>query len=360
MSKRLRENITSRYVEAANSLASKRARRKIVAYVESYDDILFWRTVLDRFEDGTRFFEVMLPSRGTLKRGKKSVLMNFISERVGRDMIACVDADYDYLLQGATHTSAKILESPYVFHTYVYAIENFQCYAPGLHNVCVMVTLNDHAIFDFEDYLRQYSEVCYPLFVWSVWMYRTGNYNDFSLTDFCKAIDPGGFNVANPQASIDHLRGKVRRRLHFLQSRYPKAKASYNQLDGELRRLGVTPETTYLYIQGHHIFDTVVVPILTKVCNRLRMERENEINRTSVHRTQMRNEISCYENSIENIGSMLKKSVGYMACPQFKRLQADVERYLAQCYAQAPNTPGAGGPGGCRQGSAPEAGLGQT
>ena len=125
MSKRLRENITSRYVEAANSLASKRARRKIVAYVESYDDILFWRTVLDRFEDGTRFFEVMLPSRGTLKRGKKSVLMNFISERVGRDMIACVDADYDYLLQGATHTSAKILESPYVFHTYVYAIENF-------------------------------------------------------------------------------------------------------------------------------------------------------------------------------------------------------------------------------------------
>ena len=49
----------------------------------------------------------------------------------------------------------------------------------------------------------------------------------------------------------------------------------------------------------------------------------------------MRNEISCYENSIENIGSMLKKSVGYMACPQFKRLQADVERYLAACDAEA-------------------------
>lgn len=331
MGKRLRENINSRYIEAANRLKSKKARRKIVAYVESYDDILFWRTVLDRFEDDTRYFEVMLPSRGTLKRGKKSVLMNFIGNNVGRNMIACVDADYDYLLQGITPTSAKILSSPYVFHTYVYAIENYQCYAEGLHKVCVMVTLNDHSIFDFEDYMRQYSEACYPLFVWSVWMYRTGRYNDFSLTDFCKVIDPGGFNVFRPQGSIEHLRGKVMRKVHYLENRYPKAKASLRLLREELTTLDVTPETTYLYIQGHHIFDTVVVPILTKVCNRLRMERESEINRTSVHRTQMRNEISCYENSIENISSMLKKSTGYNNCPQFKRLQEDVERYLASC-----------------------------
>ena len=358
MGKRLRDNVNSRYVEAANRLNSKRARRKIVAYVESYDDVYFWRTVLDRFEDDTRFFEVMLPSRGTLKRGKKSVLMNFISENVGRDMIACVDADYDYLLQGVTPTSAKILGSPYVFHTYVYAIENFQCYAPGLHNVCVMVTLNDHAIFDFEDYLRQYSEACFPLFVWSVWMYRTGNYGDFSLTDFCKVIDPGGFNVFQPQASIDNLRRKVARKVRYLQGRYPWAKASYCSLRTEMLALGVTPETTYLYIQGHHMFDTVVAPILSKVCNRLRMERENEINRTSVHNTQMRNEISCYENSIENIGSMLKKSVGYMACPQFKRLQADVERYLAACDAEANGgKPDGGGKpaGGDAQGGRPAA-----
>ena len=249
MGKRLRDNVNSRYVEAANRLNSKRARRKIVAYVESYDDVYFWRTVLDRFEDDTRFFEVMLPSKGRLKRGKKSVLMNFIEGKVGRDMIACVDADYDYLMQGCTPMSATILNSPYVFHTYVYAIENFQCYAAGLHNVCVMATLNDHAIFVFVDYMERFS----------------------------------------------------------------------------------TPETTYLYIQGHHIFDSVVVPIMTKVCNKLRLERENEISRTSVHSTQRQNEMSCYENSIEGIASMLKKSVGYMNCPQFRRLQGDVARYLDEC-----------------------------
>ena len=41
MAKRLTGNISSQYLEAANRLRSKNARKKIVAYVESYDDILF-------------------------------------------------------------------------------------------------------------------------------------------------------------------------------------------------------------------------------------------------------------------------------------------------------------------------------
>ena len=70
--------------------------------------------------------------------------MSLIGEKVGNDMIACVDADYDYLLQGATQLSRTILNNPFVFHTYAYAIENLQCFAGGLHEVCVAATLNDH------------------------------------------------------------------------------------------------------------------------------------------------------------------------------------------------------------------------
>ena len=151
MPSRLRDNIDSRYFEAANALRGKKSRRRIVAYVESYDDIYFWRTVLSRFENNNRYFEVMLPSKGNLTRGKKSVLMNFVGEHVGPDMIACVDADYDYLLQGVTEQSRRVLESPYVFHTYVYAIENFQCYVPSLHDVCATTTASStfKSISDF-------------------------------------------------------------------------------------------------------------------------------------------------------------------------------------------------------------------
>ena len=328
-SKGLQSYINSQYFEAANALKSKRARRRIVAYVESYDDIYFWRTVLSEFENDKRYFEVMLPSKTGLSRGKKSVLMNFLEgEPLGRDMIACVDADFDYLLQGATAQSQKVLESPYVFHTYVYAIENYQCYAPSLHNVCVAVTLNDHRIFDFRDYFCRFSEILFPLFVWSVMLYRNGNYPKFSITDFNRVADPGGFTPANPEPSLENIKRKVRTRIGELQRLFPDAKEEYLQTKDDVKALGVTPQTTYLYMQGHHLFDTVVTPILSKVCNILRQERQNEIYHAKAHLTQKQNEMTCYENSLQDIKVMLKKNNGYMVSEQFHRVQEDVRRYL--------------------------------
>ena len=331
MSRRLRDNLNSKYFEAANALTSKKARHRIVAYVESYDDIYFWRTVLSIFEDDKRYFEVMLPSKGNLTRGKKSVLMNFLEgEPLGKDMIACVDADYDYMLQGCTQQSRRVLESPYVFHTYVYAIENYQCYAPSLHNVCVSVTLNDHRIFNFREYFQLFSEAIFPLFVWSVMLYRNGNYPKFTITDFNRIADPGGFNVQNPEPSIANVKRKVRTKINDLQRQFPEAKEEYLKTKDDIKALGVTPQTTYLYIQGHHLFDTVVSPILSKVCNLLRQERQNEIYRASAHKKQKRNEMSCYENSLQDIKVMLKKNNGYFTSEQFRRLQDDVQKYLDQ------------------------------
>ena len=329
MPKRLRDNINSRYFEAANALTSKKARRRIVAYVESYDDIYFWRTVLTEFEDDKRFFEVMLPSKVNLTRGKKSVLMNFLEGApLGKDMIACVDADYDYLLQGRTAQSRKVLESPYVFHTYVYAIENYQCYAPSLHNVCVSVTLNDHRIFDFRTYFQAFSEAVFSLFVWSIMLYRNGNYNKFSISDFNRIADPGGFNVKSPESSIANVKRKVNTKINELQRLFPDAKEEYLATKEDIKSLGVTAQTTYLYIQGHHLFDTIVSPIMSKVCNLLRQERQNEIYYAMAHKTQKRNEMTCYENSLQDIKVMLKKNNGYMTSEPFRRLQEDVRMYL--------------------------------
>ena len=243
-------------------------------------------------------------------------------------MIACVDADYDYLLQGATDQSRKVLQSPYVFHTYVYAIENFQCYAPSLHNVCVSVTLNDHRIFDFREYFAQFSEGIFPLFIWSIMLYRNGNYPKFCISDFNRIADPGGFTVNDPEKSLANVRRKVGVKVHELQRQFPDAKEAYLKLKDELKALGVTPQTTYLYIQGHHLFDTVVAPILSKVCNLLRQERQNEIYHATAHKTQKRNEMTCYENSLQDVKTMLKKNNGYIVSEQFRRLQDDVRRYL--------------------------------
>ena len=71
MSKRLSENLNSNYIGAASRMKPSGARKRIVAYVEGYDDVMFWRNVLTRFENDKLYFEVMLPSRTSLAKGKK-------------------------------------------------------------------------------------------------------------------------------------------------------------------------------------------------------------------------------------------------------------------------------------------------
>ena len=328
MAKRLSENLTSLYLGAAQKLKSKAARKKIVAYVESYDDIFFWRTVLDEFEDEHCYFEIMLPSRSTLGKGKKLVLMNRLGPQLGNYMIACVDADYDYLMQDATQTSRLVNRNPYVFHTYVYAIENYQCYAESLHRVCVMATLNDRQVVDFEGFMREYSCIIWPLFVWSVWVYRNDRYRDFTLSEFGTAVSFNELNVYHPELTLDYVRRKVNRKMSWLQRHFPEARKSYGPLKAELLQLGVTPETTYLYIQGHTLFDNVVSPLLTPVCILLRKEREREIKKLAEHEIQRQNELSCYQHSQNSVEEMLKKNVGFKNAPPYQQLRRDLAKLV--------------------------------
>lgn len=330
MGKRLRDNITSQYIEAANRLNSQKARRRIVAYVESYEDIFFWRSILSRFETKERYFEVMLPSRlEHLERGKKAAIMSLIADgAVGKDMIACVDADYDYLQQGTTMVSKTILENPYIFHTYAYAIENMQCYAPSLHEICVAATLNDSSDFDFEMFLSEFSQAIFPLFVWNIWSYRTSSAQKFTISDFIHAIEMGNLSPETAAEQLANLRRRVAHRMKILQRQHPDARESYQKVKEDLRRLGVLPDQTYMYIQGHHLFDKIIMPLMKKVCNRLMREREREISRQSVHSTQYRNELSCYTSSVGDVELMLRRNVGFVASDQFKRIVDDLQARL--------------------------------
>lgn len=328
MGKRLTENLSSLYIGAANRLKPKKARNRIVAYVESYDDVSFWRSVFADFEDENFYFEVMLPSNKSLCKGKKSVLMNKLGSRLGQNMVACVDSDYDYLLQGTTSTSRQINNSAYVFQTYAYAIENYQCYAENLHEACVMATLNDHPLVDFVAFMKMFSQIAYPLFVWSVWFYRKGNLREFSLMDFCAYVRLDKVSVRQPEDCLIAMEKRVKNKLRELEKRHPRAIGEIEAMKAEFTYLGVTPENTYMFIQGHHIMESVVMKILTPVCNALRREREEEIKRLAEHHVQFRNELTCYERSLLPVDIVLRKQAGFKESPIYKKLEKDIREFL--------------------------------
>ena len=59
------------------------------------------------------------------------------------------------------------------------------------------------------------------------------------------------------------------------------------------------------------------------------MERQEEIQRTARHYTQRKNEMSCYEHSLQDIRQMLKKNLGYRMAPEFLHIQQDILHFLA-------------------------------
>ena len=328
MAKKLIENVNSLYIGAANSLRPKTSRKRIVAYVESYDDVSFWSHLLSQYNTDKYYFQVMLPSRTSLAKGKKVAMMNELGQGLRCHMIACVDSDYDYLLQGVTGTSRRIIQSPYVLHTYAYAIENYQCYAESLHGVCVQSTLNDRAMIDFPAFFRLYSQIIYPLFLWNVWFYRKRELSVFSMQDFCRVVRLDPVSVPHPEDALAQLRQRVEKKQNWLARRYPEALGDLQSMKPELERLGVTPDNTYLFIQGHHLKENVVMKLLSPICVRLRRERETEIKHLACHDQQYRNELTAYHRSLQTIEAVLRKNTDYEDAPTYLLIKRDVEQLL--------------------------------
>ena len=161
-----------------------------------------------------------------------------------------------------------------------------------------------------------------------------GRYAEFTLTDFNRMIDYGRFSFHRTEEQLGKLQSRVDHKLRQLRQRHPNAKASWIEVKTDLLRLGVTPETTYLYIQGHHLADTLVIPMLVRVCEYLVREREMEIRQQSVHSTQMRNELASYAHSVADMAPMLKKSKVYTDAAPFLQIKKDVKEFLEKSEKQ--------------------------
>ena len=169
-------------------------RHLVHVFVEGYEDVAFWRGIFDHFRNPYLRFEISVPNRDDLPKGKK-VLMSMIDKVDKECVLLCVDSDFDYLFAGETEQSAKILNADNMFHTYTYATENYLCYAPSLRNVCVKATKNDTRIFDFERFMAAYSEIIYPLFLWYVYSAKSSTENVFTLAEFRAAVRLGYVDI---------------------------------------------------------------------------------------------------------------------------------------------------------------------
>ena len=304
-------------------------QRLVRVYVEGYEDVAFWRGIFDHFHNPYLRFEISVPDRGDLPKGKK-VLMGMIPQS-SEELILCVDSDFDYLFAGRTEQSREVAAARFMFHTYAYATENYLCYAPSLHNVCVKATKNDTRIFDFVKFLHAYSCIIYPLFLWYAFSAQLSSENVFPLIDFKSSVRLGYLEIENNgERTLEWLRRNVAKREELLRRRNPKMIETMKEVEEQLRQRGVKPENTYLFMHGHTLMDNVVMILLNTVCEKLRAMSIARITASQKQGVALKNEMSNYTNSLRSIRDVLLDNENYTKCPLYKSLQRDIERYIAR------------------------------
>ncbi len=307
------------------------SKKLVEVYVEGYEDVSFWRGIFDHYESRKFTFEVNVPPRADLAKGKKVIMEMLPSSSPTR--LLCVDSDFDYLLGNSNEQSHLVNSSPYLFHTYGYATENFLCYAPSLHNVCVKATKNDARIFDFERFLQEYSKAIYPLFLWYAYSAFLKTENVFTLLEFKGAVKLNYLEVSdNGHGTLEWLHRQVSKWQRILEERYKgHGFAEKLELFGEmLSERGMRPEATYMYMQGHTLMDNVVIPALNAVCEQLKLMNTIRINTSTKTGVALKNEISNYNNALRPVRDVLLDNDAYKHSSLYKRLQADIESYLSK------------------------------
>ena len=315
--------------ELPKPLPANPDQRLVRVYVEGYEDVAFWRGIFDHFQNPYMRFEISVPNRADLPKGKK-VLMGMIP-RSSDELILCVDSDFDFLFADRTEQSREVNNARYMFHTYAYATENYLCYAPSLHNVCVKATKNDTHIFDFVRFMHEYSCTIYPLFLWYAFSAQLASENVFPLVDFKQSVRIGYLDLEeNGARTLAWLRRNVEKRERLLQQRNARMIEPMREFEEQLRSRGLKPENTYLFMHGHTLMDNVVLVLLNTVCEKLRQMSIARITASEKRGVALKNEMANYTNSLRSIRDVLLDNENYTKCPLYRRLQRDIERYIVR------------------------------
>lgn len=322
------ESPASSTVEPIASRYANGEYRLVNVFVEGYDDVAFWRGIFDDYETDRLKFEISVPPRKDLAKGKR-VLLDMIPQS-GPNLLLCMDSDFDYLFNGNTEQSRLVNESPYVFHTYAYATENYLCHPPSLHRVCAKATKNDTLIFDFEAFLKEYSRIIHPLFLWYAYSAMRKSERIFSLIDFRTSVRLNYLDMNdNGQPTLSWLQRQVDKRLLTLEHNNPDWISPVNQFGEQIARFGATSSNIYYFMQGHTLLDNVIITLLRTVCDRLRDMTIQRINTGTKQGIALKNELSNYNNALRNVREILLDNEHYKDCFLYLQLRSDIERYIA-------------------------------
>lgn len=334
MAEGLVENLGGHYSEDEGVLRGEPNIVKV--WVEDEFDTPFWYDLLTSFNSIYKF-EITPYDNGNISKGKSNILAH--ANSLGRRFIACVDSDYNYLID-TTDEAQTIFSSSFILHTYVYSIENYLCHAKTLGKVCVNSTMLTSDFEKVEQFIVKYSEIIYPVFIWHLFSISKCNIIGFDMKQFSgytsiNKIVTANFTIEN---YLDDLTKKIYRKHSVLSIQYRHKLEEIEVFKEEMRLKGLTPENCYLFIQGHLLFDSLSKNVLFPLINKAKSLHAKGLMNKNGESESKKQIINHYLNNTKNtFGTLLSSNYEYKNhCEIYKnKLKIDVENMIANTFSLA-------------------------
>lgn len=320
MSTKLNDAITSSYIQHSQLFRPANSLIEILVYVEDDIDICFWDSLLNGVCNTNKYFfniQVIKP-RGKNIFGKSYLLKKERLPQYGPYLLACVDSDYDSILENGVFHNA--MSSPYVIETITHSIENYKCHPTNIIQHIKTFTLSTTINFDVDDFIKYFSNIIYELFT----IHLTSEYlkdGVYCISSFSDDINGLIYSNNYKEKWSDYLNNIINNLSSYINGHM----LEYKNVLKSLQNNNINNENVYLFIQGHTLMNFIVKNIVcvggeiisSRVADLYKNNTENEINKykKQVYRNQTRN---------ERVRQIIDDCVNVKPCPVYECVKQKV------------------------------------
>lgn len=236
----LREQYTNEYFQQESVLTG---RPKLVnVMLENESDEPFWKAVLTtcRGDMDYNFTHYSIAASGLKVKGKPYVMTMAQKGRLGNRNIACVDSDYDWILERYTHDGAIISGNSHIVQTFAYAVENLTC----IGNVLPA---------EFANFISRLSNIIYPFLQWALYLrsiHQTSLISKAVWNRMLKTQMSAAFDSADD--ILDEISARVQTEIAAIEAQWAGKSAEKDTLIANLAlSKGLTSQNAYWFVYGH-------------------------------------------------------------------------------------------------------------
>lgn len=264
---------------------------KVMLYVEGAIDCIHWRKILECAGVSAKF-EVSLYGQST---GKASLLTLLKDGGVHKNAMIAIDADLDYLFD----LKENELNNLYVHHTYVYGIEGIILHKNIIKAFIERILASySGTVFNYDNFLREYSNLCYQVLIWIVAQNITTDFNKEFVSCCLVKNSDGEYEIPD------------------LSARY-EALPNYKEATEKLILKGVNSLNAYRYISGH-VLDSVIMNIIKSLEDKIISAEHTRLTKAKdegkINITQFKNKKSEIMKIIKGICNLESHLCQIMPC----------------------------------------------